>query len=142
MMGTTLGQRIKIRMDELKIEHVSDVAKQAGTITRSRLSQIIGNPNAELSYTNTVNVARALAVTPEWLATGKGQKIASKATDSQWTAKWSDAQKQLLQDVRICASFLSDEQCRAFSELMKSAAKGLEQQTAAVGVIRGFSQLS
>lgn len=124
----TLGERIQQRMRELKIDSLAQLARDAKSITRSRLSQIVnGKPGAEMTYKNTVDVARALGVNPDWLALGLGAKIASKANDAQWTAQWTEAQKTLLQDVRATALFLTDEQCRSFSQLIRSTAQGKEQ---------------
>lgn len=76
MKGTTLGERIELRMKELKIESLAEVSRLAGhSVSRSRLSQIVnGKADAELSYRNMVEVARALRVYPDWLAFGDPPK--------------------------------------------------------------------
>lgn len=144
MEPKTLGERIAARMNEVGIKKIAHLAKAAGGVTRSRLSQLqTTDPNGTLSYENMVSVARALGVTPEWLATGRGQKIASKTNNPDWTAKWTESQKQLLQDVMVSAIFLSEHQCRAFSELIKGAARGLTQQEDSImGGKNGSNQVS
>lgn len=127
-MGT-MGERMKARRLEMKIEKVAELARLAGGISRSALSQLENGITKELSYKNTIAVASALGVNADWLAFCKGPKIESKAKDPNWVAQFSDAQRELFDAIKVYGSFLPDEQCHSLANIIKGS-KPREAQAA------------
>lgn len=114
-----MGERMKARRIEKEIETVAELARLAGGISRSALSQLENGITKELSYRNTIAVAKALGVTPDWLAFGKGPKLESKVKDPSWVAQYSDAQRELFEAIKFYGSFLPDDQCHSLALIIK-----------------------
>jgi len=81
-MGMNLGERIQERLDELdgKVA-IADVAKACGVKPQSVYQWINGDTKGPKPG-NLIAAARALRTSPEWLATGHGQKDASTVLES------------------------------------------------------------
>lgn len=115
----TMGERMKARRLEKEIESVAELARLAGGISRSALSQLENGITKELSYRNTIAVAIALGVNADWLASGKGPKIESKVKDPTWVAQYTEAQRELFEAIKVYGSFLPDEQCHSLAQIIK-----------------------
>lgn len=121
----SVGERLKQRMADLGIETLTDLSKRTnGKVSRSTLSQIAGSITATLRADKLLETADALDVNPKWLLYGTGPKIVSKTDDTRWTAQWTDAQRDLLSVVRLKAMLLTDDQCGAISQMIKSILSG------------------
>lgn len=142
----TMGERCRERRLELEIKEVAELARRTAmwgkkALTRSAISQLENGITNELKYENTLRLAAALRVYPDWLAFGSGPKVAEnrkpgRKDDPAWAEKYNAAHMELLDTIRLYAGLLSDDQARALTQTIKSMVGAEAPKTDAAARIR------